>query len=58
MSKKKNGKSYKKYFMEGKLAKLKGLLLEDNPYDYDESVAWEDGWNSVPDIPDEEYSGC
>jgi len=61
MSKKKtNGKGFKRYYEEGRVSKLKGLLAEENPYE-DENVeaalAWEMGWSSIPEI-NEEASGC
>lgn len=53
MSKKRNGnglKSYKKYYEEGRLSKMKGLMMDENPYE--ESVAadaWDLGWLSIED---------
>jgi len=44
-------KLMKKYYEEGKLSNMKGLLLEDNPYDPGTlmSVSWDSGWNSIKD---------
>jgi endo-alpha-1,4-polygalactosaminidase (GH114 family) len=60
MAKKKNGKkSFKKYFEEGRLSKMKGLLLEENPYEEEDLIAaeaWEQGWSSIEEIEDVE--GC
>jgi hypothetical protein len=50
MSKKKNGngKSYKKFYEEGRLSHMKGLLMEENPYDEGlEADAWDMGWLSI-----------
>jgi hypothetical protein len=61
MAKKRNGKSFKRYFEEGRLSKMKGLLLEENPYEEDvvAAAAWEQGWGSVEDIRDiENIQGC
>jgi hypothetical protein len=56
----KRGNGIKKFFEEGKLSKMKGLMLEDNPYeveDIEAAYAWERGWNSVEDIQ-EDIQGC
>ena len=59
MSKKKNGngKTYKKYFEEGRLSNVKGLLMEENPYDTGiEADAWDLGWLSMDS--EDEKGGC
>ncbi len=46
-----NNRWFKRYFQEGRLCKMKGLLLEENPYnecrDLEAAAAWEKGWRSV-----------
>jgi len=62
MAKKKNGKSFKRYFEEGRLSKMKGLLLSDNPYEDEDltaAEAWDQGWSSVDDDTiDDLGEGC
>jgi hypothetical protein len=42
-----DNKWIKKFFQEGKISKMKGLLLVDNPYEGDKGTAWEAGWYSI-----------
>lgn len=39
----------RKIYEEGKLSNMKGLLLEDNPYEEGTvmHVSWEAGWTSI-----------
>jgi len=39
-------KHMKRYFEEGLIDRIKGILVDDNPYDDEKADYWEKGWNS------------